>query len=75
MMRRDWWLGVAVIAGSVLFHALFPRYEWRHPGLGFAGNVAAGAFYTDGVEWPGTAWIRIDRWTGHAEVLTISRGP
>ena len=26
--RRDWWLGVAIVAATVLVHALFPRYEW-----------------------------------------------
>lgn len=27
--RRDWWLGVLAIVVVVLFHAVFPRYEWR----------------------------------------------
>ena len=26
--RRDWWLGVAIVAATALVHALFPRYEW-----------------------------------------------
>ena len=28
MTRRDWWLGVAVLALVILVHALLPRYEW-----------------------------------------------
>lgn len=30
MNRRDWWLGVAVLAAVLLLHALVPRYEWQH---------------------------------------------
>ena len=30
MTRRDWWIGVAVIALAILLHAAVPRYEW-HP--------------------------------------------
>jgi hypothetical protein len=71
---RHWWIGVACLTAVVLFHALFPRYEYRHPGLGYAGNVAAGAFYTEGLQWPGTMWIRIDRWTGNAEIVLL-QGP
>lgn len=29
MRRRDWWIGVAIVAGALLLHASFPRYEWR----------------------------------------------
>ena len=29
MTRRDWWLGVAVLAIAIVLHAAFPRYEWR----------------------------------------------
>lgn len=36
--RRDWWIGVLLIVGGLFFHAVFPRYEWRHfeqgPGFG-----------------------------------------
>jgi hypothetical protein len=27
--RRDWWIGVTVVAVAILAHALFPRYQWR----------------------------------------------
>lgn len=27
MTRRDWWLGVALLAAAIVFHAVFPRYE------------------------------------------------
>lgn len=29
MTRRDWWLGILVVGGVILLHALVPRYEWR----------------------------------------------
>jgi hypothetical protein len=29
MTRRDWYIGVTLIAVAVLLHALLPRYEWR----------------------------------------------
>jgi hypothetical protein len=32
MTRRDWWLGVATVVAAIIFHALFPRYEWREVG-------------------------------------------
>lgn len=30
MTRRDWWLGVGLVALAILLHAAFPRYEWRN---------------------------------------------
>jgi len=30
MTRRDWWLGVSAVTLGVVFHAVFPRYEWRN---------------------------------------------
>ena len=27
MRRRDWWIGIGIVAGILLLHALFPRYE------------------------------------------------
>lgn len=29
MTRRDWWIGIALVAVAFLAHAAFPRYEWR----------------------------------------------
>jgi len=29
MRRRDWFIGVTIIAAALLLHAAFPRYEWR----------------------------------------------
>lgn len=29
MTRRDWFLGIAVLVAALLFHAAFPRYEYR----------------------------------------------
>ena len=28
--RRDWWIGIAIVAGAILIHAAWPRYDWRH---------------------------------------------
>ena len=28
MTRRDWWLGVGLVAAALLVHAVFPRYEY-----------------------------------------------
>jgi hypothetical protein len=69
--RLDWWIGLLIVAAVLALHAAVPRYEWRHPGLGYAGNVASGAYYSDGLQWPGSAWIRIDRWTGRAVVVAV----
>ena len=27
MRCRDWWIGIVIVAGILLLHALFPRYE------------------------------------------------
>lgn len=32
MTRRDWWLGVLLLALVVTFHALMPRFEWQRDG-------------------------------------------
>ena len=29
MKARDWWLGVTAIVLAIVFHALFPRYDFR----------------------------------------------
>jgi phosphatidylglycerophosphate synthase len=39
MTRRDWWLGVLAIVVVVLFHALFPRYEWREVTYSYASML------------------------------------
>lgn len=28
MTRRDWWLGVLLLVGAIILHALIPRFEW-----------------------------------------------
>jgi len=53
MTRRDWWLGVGLVALAVLMNAAIPRYDIRTVGVGRAH-----------------AFMRVDRWTGHAEVAT-----
>ena len=27
MTRKDYWLGVLVVAGAIVFHGMFPRYS------------------------------------------------
>lgn len=54
MTRRDWWMGILLLAAAVLAHALIPRYEWRN-----VGPVPR---------------VRVDRWTGRAEVGNFSGG-
>jgi hypothetical protein len=50
MTRRDWWLGVAVLAIAIMVHAILPRYEWRQVGNAFVridrwfGAAAVGQF-------------------------------
>ena len=29
MTRRDWWLGIALVAVVLVLHALVPRYDYR----------------------------------------------
>lgn len=29
MTRRDWYIGVFILALALVFHAAFPRYEYR----------------------------------------------
>ena len=29
MKRIEWWAGVTLIAAVLIFHAAFPRFEWR----------------------------------------------
>lgn len=44
-----WWIAAGIIAAGLIFHAAFPRYEWRS-----ASSP--------------NRLIRIDRWTGRAEL-------
>jgi hypothetical protein len=32
MTRRDWWIGVLLVALALLGHAAMPRYQWQHQG-------------------------------------------
>lgn len=56
MTRFHWWLGVALIVAAIVFHATFPRYEWRNNGRLFhrvdrwRGTVEQG-------EWQDGRWI------------------
>lgn len=52
MTRADWWLGIALLTGAILVHALFPRYEFIPP------DTKAGR----------AAIVRFDRWTGRVEI-------
>ena len=66
--RRDWWLGVLIVAVAVLLHAAWPRYDWRH--------VVGGVFVRIN-HWTGAAVIGrtgADRqWTPDYAKLTITK--
>jgi hypothetical protein len=47
MRRLDWWIGVLLVAGALLIHALVPRYEFRH----MEGHVAQDFYRID--RWTG----------------------
>src|SRR5688572_23816738 len=58
MSRRDWWIGVGVVALALLLHTAFPRYDWRqlHGPLyvqvdRWTGRTTLGAFLGVGGEW------------------------
>jgi len=51
MTRRDFWLGLVLLAVVILAYAAFPRYDWRQD--------------------RGTIWLRVDRWTGNAELVIV----
>jgi hypothetical protein len=53
MTRRDWWLGIGAVVVAILLHAAIPRYAWRD---------TSGPYRQAGLV------MRIDRWTGHADV-------
>jgi hypothetical protein len=53
MTTRSWFIGVLIIAGALLMHALVPRYEIVVPSPG-----GSSAFSTVN---------RLDRWTGSVE--------
>ena len=29
MARRDWWMGIAIVAFAIIVHAFVSRFEWR----------------------------------------------
>lgn len=59
MTRRDWYLGIAIVATALLIHALVPRYEWREGRRDRRGQEM----------------IRIDRWTGASTVMILWAPP
>jgi hypothetical protein len=63
--RPTWWTGVALVTGSLLFHAAFPRYEWRS-----IADAPQALIRLD--RWTGraeTGYLRADwgRWVSTAE--------
>lgn len=34
MKRRDWWWGIGLVAAALVFHAVFPRWEYRVTDIG-----------------------------------------
>lgn len=57
--KRDWFIGVVVLALGMLAHSAIPRYEWRE-GARSASPIG-----------PVQQMIRIDRWTGQVEILRL----
>jgi len=53
MTRRDWWLGVLVLALALVIHAALTRYEWMLAGP--PGGIQQ--------------LIQLDRWTGRAQMI------
>ena len=35
LTRRDWWMGITIVVAAIVFHAVWPRHDWRH----VTGNV------------------------------------
>jgi len=61
--RRDWWLGVIVLAVALVFHALAPRYDWiAHSTAGlmridrWTGGATLGTFTSE----PRGTWRPVD---------------
>jgi hypothetical protein len=52
--RIDWWLGVMIVALSLLAHAFIPRYQ---------------IILAPESESSRPAILRVDRWTGRLEVV------
>jgi hypothetical protein len=49
MTRSDWWLGLLLVTGLVIWHSLVPRYEIRTvSGQGFVLRIDR---WTGKVEW------------------------
>lgn len=59
MTRRDYWLGVLLLALAILAQGLLPRYEWR-----IAGDPT-------GIQ----QLIRVDNWTGGAQMVNPQAAP
>jgi ABC-type branched-subunit amino acid transport system permease subunit len=49
MRPRDWYLGIALLALALIFHAAFPRYEYRTTGSNRVGVRVD--------RWTGTATV------------------
>jgi len=56
--RREWWLGIAAVVLAILWHATFPRYEWR-------SAIGVGLIRVD--RWTGSAVL--GRWVDGRWVL------
>ena len=52
MTRLDWWLGIGLVVATLVFHAAFPRYEYRS----YSGSL----FQID--RWTGTARFGVPGW-------------
>lgn len=67
MNRIDWWVGVVLIFGALIFHAAVPRYDYANVDVPSLGDAAAINLIT------GQLMVRIDRWTGDAKFGVVTR--
>ena len=67
MTRLNWWLGIALVAGAILLHALVPRYEYIKTDLPPGGEAYVLLLST------GQFMTRVDRWTGTVEFGVATR--
>jgi hypothetical protein len=66
MTKREWWIGVGVVALAIVIHAAVPRYTWRHdrgPTIRidrWTGASVIGGFGSDG-RWASAAELNAQR--------------
>jgi hypothetical protein len=57
MTRRDWWLGIVLLALCLLFRAVVPRYEWQPEPRNTMMQVDRWTRDAQVGSWDGSAWV------------------